>query len=576
MDPARLEERLSEFVERRERGEALTPEAFAREHPGAGAELLAALRALGATEALFPSGAPDLPARVGPYRVVGEIGRGGMGRVLEVVDPAHPDTPIALKLLHVSLGGEARAFERFRREGEALERLRHPSIVRVHAAGLLDERPYLAMEKVAGKSLAEHLRRARARVAEGVPAAEALELPGPGTPHERAARLVAHLASAMAAAHAAGVLHRDLNPRNVLVRPDGEPVVIDFGLVRASGAPTLTGSGDLLGTPQYMAPEQARGERVDERTDVFGLGAILREMLTLAPPRAAEDTLALVRRAGSRPLAPPARALGLPRALVLVVRRATAFFPRWRYAACAELARDLEHYLASAPIRARAPGAAERTCELLLVHRRSVLAAAALLAVLTTAVLVRPPRDDEELRQAWIQGMNAVVLPWLADDLAAARAALARLRREEQGAPFVDFLAALASDDLTHDSSEPATRALLEGERARRAGDARLALQRFRTAWDVAPGYPMVVLLQGLAALEAGDAATARGALEASAAPFGAAPRLHAALARCYEELGLHADAARALQAWLALQPDQLEALQALERVRALGEAEPR
>ena len=224
-DAARFEERLGEFVERRERGEALAAEDFAREKGGSG-ELLAALRALAATEALFPSGPLDLPARIGPYRVQGEIGRGGMGRVLAVVDPARPDAPLALKLLHVSLGAEPRALERFRREGQALERLQHPWIVRVHAAGVLDGRPYLAMEHVEGESLAAHVAEARARVAAGTPAREALRLPGEGTPLERAVRLVARIARAMEAAHREGVLHRDLNPRNVLVRAGGEPTLI--------------------------------------------------------------------------------------------------------------------------------------------------------------------------------------------------------------------------------------------------------------------------------------------------------------------------------------------------------------
>jgi serine/threonine-protein kinase len=373
---AELEDWLSEFVERRERGEALTAESFAREHPEGGAELLAALRALAATETLFPSSAPDLPAQVGPYRVLGEIGRGGMGRVLAVEDPAQPSQTLALKLLHVTLAHQPRALERFRREGKALERITHPNVVRVHAAGLLDERPYLAMEKVEGTGLAKLLRGARER------SARMAELPGTGPALERIARLVARLSRALAAAHAEGVLHRDLNPRNVLVRPDGEPVVIDFGLMRASGDPTLTGSGDLLGTPQYMAPEQARSEGVDERTDVFGLGTILWELLMLEPPRQGDDTLALVRAAGSRPLAGAERLTHVPREPRIILARATSFFPRWRYPSCTALAEDLERFLAGERIAARAPGPLQRTLELLQTHRRTagVLAALALAA----------------------------------------------------------------------------------------------------------------------------------------------------------------------------------------------------
>jgi serine/threonine protein kinase len=570
MDAERLETLLSAFVERRERGEALAPEAFAREHAGEGAELLAALRALAATEALFPSGAPDLPGRVGPYRVRGEIGRGGMGRVLEVVDPAHPERPLALKLLHVSLAHQPRALERFRREGKALERLAHPWIVRVHASGLLDDRPFLAMEKVEGTSLAELLRRARERLPPGARApVETLELPGEGTALERAVRLVARLARAMAAAHGEGVLHRDLNPRNVLVRASGEPVLIDFGLMRASGDPTLTGSGDLLGTPQYMAPEQARAERVDERTDVFGLGAILWELLTLSAPRAADDTLALVRAAGSRPLGGIRRRFpDLPRELELVVRRATSFFRRWRFPSCEALALDLERWLAGEDVRARPPSPWQALVERVQAHRRIAAGAAALLLALCTALVALHWRGDEDREGRWIAGSTSVVLPWLDGDLPRARDALARYLEREREPPFAAFLSALATDDLARDASAPAERALLEGERARRAGRPREALQRFKTAWDLSPGYPMVVLLQGLAAFEAGELAAARGALEVSARPFGPSLRLHRTLAAVYEGLERPADAARALNAVLALAPEDAGAWLALARVR--------
>ena len=574
MEPAHLEDWLSAFIERRERGETLAPEDFAREHPEGGPELLAALRALVATEALFPAGPPDLPARIGPYRVRGEIGRGGMGRVFEAVHPERPGEAIALKLLHVSLEHQPRALERFRREGKALERIAHPGIVRVLEAGLLDNRPFLAMERIEGTSLAELVRQARERGPRpGLPV-DALALPGEGSALERAVRLVARLARALAAAHREGVLHRDLNPRNVLVRADGEPVVIDFGLMRASGDPTLTGSGDLLGTPQYMAPEQARGERVDERTDVFGLGTILYELLTLRAPRASEDTLALVRAAGGRPLADPRRAApALPRELATVAARAVAFFPRWRTPSCEALAADLERWLAGEPVRARPPNPLVRALELAHAHRRAC-AGAALLALSGAVVsLALLDRGGEDAQQRLVRATTAVVAPWLDGDLERARAELARYLEHNDPAPFAAFLAALAHDDLARESDEPATRALLEGERLRRAGRPREALACFKTAWDVAPGFPMVVLLQGLAAFEAGELRAARGALEASAAPFGASREMHRTLAALYTALELDADAARALGAVLALAPDDTAASIALAAARQrLGE----
>jgi len=569
MDPARLEELLGAFVERRERGEALTPEVFAAEHGADGPALLAALHALVETEALFPSSAPDLPARIGPYRVLSEIGRGGMGRVFQAVHPERPDRPVALKLLHVSLELQPRALERFRREGKALERLAHPGIVRVLEAGLAGDRPYLAMERVEGTGLGKLLARARERGAP-LPAPGDVGLPGEGPPLERAVRLVACLARALEAAHREGVLHRDLNPRNVLVRADGTPVVIDFGLVRASGEPTLTGSGDLLGTPQYMAPEQARGERVDERSDVFGLGTILWELLALAPPRAGQDTLALLRAAGEQPLDDPRRRLpGLPRALATILHRATAHRPAWRYPSAGALAADLERWLEGEPIAARAPGLLQRATELVL-RRRRLAAAVGVIALVAAVALVAGRGHATESRHARLAAATtAVARPWLDGDVAAARAELARYREAEAEPVFAGFLAFLTGTEAAPSPDDPVERALFAGERARRAGNAAEALAHFRSAWDLAPGFPLVLLLQGLAALEAGELQAARGALERSAQPFGASPRMHRTLAELYARLEQWSDVERALHAVTTLTPDDAGTWAALAHARA-------
>jgi tRNA A-37 threonylcarbamoyl transferase component Bud32 len=573
MDSRQLEECLSAFVERRERGEALAPEAFAAEHAGAGPELLAALRALVAAEALFPTSTNDRPARIGRFRILGEIGRGGMGRVFQAVDPERPATPLALKLLHVSLEQEPRALERFRREGQALERLRHPGIVHVLEAGLVDERPYLAMERVEGTGLGKLL--ARARDLRTSDPRATLELPGEGTPLERAVRLVARLSRALEAAHREGVLHRDLNPRNVLVRPDGTPVVIDFGLVHASGEPTLTGSGDLLGTPQYMASEQARGERVDERTDVFGLGVILLELLTLEPPRVGADTLALVRQASTQPLGSLARRVpGLPRELVTVLWRATAHLARWRYPSCAALAADLERWLEGEPIRARPPAPWTRALEFAVGHRRATLTSGVLALVAAAAFLARHGYQAEGRHARLVEATNAVVQPWFEGDLARARAALDDYRHGAEPPLFASFLAFLTGAEGTPAPADPAERALFAGERARRAGHAAEALAHFRSAWDLAPDFPMTLLLEGLAALDAHELEAARHVLQRSVRPFGNSPRLHRTLAEVYQRLELWGDAGRALHAVTTLAPEDSAAWAALARVRVRAGAE--
>ncbi len=555
MTQDRLEAWLSEFVERRERGESLTPEQFLGEHEEGGDELLAALRGLCDSEALLPSAPLDAPERIGPYRIQGELGSGGMGRVFRCVHGDRPDEALALKLLHLPLVDQERALERFRREGQALARISHPSVVRVHAAGLFDRRPYIAMERVDGTSLAEYVRRARERSGSSAGAPwERLALPGEGNPLERAVRLVARVARAIACAHAAGVLHRDVNPRNVLVRADGEPVVIDFGLMRSEAEPTLTGSGDVLGTPQYMSPEQARGERPDERTDVFGVGCLLRELLTLAPPRAEGGTISLLRSAGARPIA-RLRALSrdVPRELAVVSDRATAFGLRWRTKSAAELADDLEAWLERRPIRARPPTWVERAHDTWAVRRVAVTVGAVGVLALAVAWLAVDRGDVVDPRALSAQRLNALVVAWLDGDLPSARRHFDEFRAGDPEYPFGEFLDALSSGALEREATHPASRAMIEGERARRAGRLDEAATRFATASDVFPGQSIPELWSGLALLEAGDPGAARQKLENSAFHFGQSHRFHRTLSEMYRALGAFEDAERASRAADAL-----------------------
>ena len=168
------------------------------------------------------------PRAVGPYQVVRELGRGGMGLVLEV---RHPDVPrpLALKLI-LDQEADDTALARFGREAQLLARVRHPNVVVVHQLGRAPEGPYLVTELVAGESLEAQVRR------------------GPLAP-ERAARITRALADALVAVHAEQVLHRDLKPQNVILRADGSPVLLDFGLARAQGGEKLTQTGTSLGTP---------------------------------------------------------------------------------------------------------------------------------------------------------------------------------------------------------------------------------------------------------------------------------------------------------------------------------------
>jgi serine/threonine protein kinase len=213
-------------------------------------------------------GEPRLPAVPG-YEILGPVGRGGLGLVLKARQQATNRTVALKMILAGEEDGAARA--RFLAEAEATARLSHPHIVQLFEAGEADGRPFLVCEFVPGGSLAAAL---------------------DGTPWEarRAARFVLPLARALAAAHAPGIVHRDLKPSKVLLSADGSPKVADFGLAKRLDADSHTQTGAILGTPSYMAPEQAGGA-TGPAADVYGLGAILYELLSGRPPFKGADVL---------------------------------------------------------------------------------------------------------------------------------------------------------------------------------------------------------------------------------------------------------------------------------------------
>ena len=217
---------------------------------------------------LFP---PETKQRVGPFEIKGILGSGGMGVVYRAVAP--DGTPAAVKVLSAALA--AKPLDRFERE--AAVRIDHPNIVKVLAA---DTRaiplPYIAFELLEGRSL-------EARVAEGVlPPAETL-------------RIGVQICCALEAAHEAGVIHRDLKPANVFLCDDGSVKVLDFGIALVTDESRLTITGGVMGTPAYLAPEQARGESgFDARTDVWGAGAVLYHALTGRPPFLRSTSLAAI------------------------------------------------------------------------------------------------------------------------------------------------------------------------------------------------------------------------------------------------------------------------------------------
>jgi len=340
---------------------------------------------LTATEAA--AGPPPPPGGVpcaGRYEFLGELARGGMGVVCKVRDRILGRV-VALKTLRAGEGVRPEGVVRFRREAEAVARLDHPHIIRLHEFGEEGGRPYFTMPLAEGGSLA-----GRAHTFRADPRAAAVLL-------EKVAGAVGH-------AHSLGVLHRDLKPSNVLLDAAGEPLVADFGLVKfVDAASDLTQTGDVLGTPSYMAPEQAAG-RIDEvgaRTDVWALGAILYELLTGRlpfPGRNREEVLHNILT--TTPARPRELNPDLDPALEAVVRKCLRHEPGERYPTAEALAADLACWLHGG----RPEAGSESTVPLRGVSRRrwlrralamgGLVAAGGLAAIL--GVRGRRPEDDPD------------------------------------------------------------------------------------------------------------------------------------------------------------------------------------
>ena len=233
------------------------------------------------------------------YRVIRKLGQGGMGEVY-LAEDTRLDRRVALKILPEDFARDAERMRRFVQEAKAASALNHPNILTIHEIGETDGKHYIATEFIEGETLRHHIERSRMKTR------EVLEV-------------TAQVASALSTAHQAGIIHRDIKPENIMLRPDGYVKVLDFGLAKLTEKQTLTTNSDaatisrkatdpgtVMGTVQYMSPEQARGKEVDARTDIFSLGIVLYELVAGRAPFAGEsstDVLAAILDKEPLPLA---------------------------------------------------------------------------------------------------------------------------------------------------------------------------------------------------------------------------------------------------------------------------------
>jgi hypothetical protein len=466
--------------------------------------------------------------QIGEFQLLREIGRGGMGIVYEAFQTSL-NRRVALKVLPFAAAFDPKQLQRFQNEAQAAAQLHHANIVPVYGVGHERGVHYYAMQLIDGQSLAaliEELRPREARkVAEpssaAIPAgrseatagkaASAVDAPMPDGPglygaetaaahhasfsterstrrvhfFRRIAQLIQKAAEAVEHAHQAGIIHRDIKPANLLLDAGGNLWITDFGLAFFQSATSLTMTGELLGTLRYMSPEQAGGQRslIDQRTDIYSLGATLYELLTLRPIFDGTDRQALMEQIlHTEPQPPRAIDRSIPPELETIVLKAIGKAPAERYATAGELAEDLQRFLEDRPIRARRPSLVEKTTKWARRHRPVVISAIVVLLlamagmfVATVLIAEAYDRERQKAQEADVQRARAQVsfrqarqvvdqLAQIGEEDLADRPDLEDLRWRILGKALTYY-----QDFIIQRRDDPSTRADLDASQARAA-----------------------------------------------------------------------------------------------------------
>ncbi|HEY6252198.1 MAG TPA: serine/threonine-protein kinase, partial [Candidatus Angelobacter sp.] len=263
---------------------------------------------------------------VGRYEIIGELGRGAMGVVYKAQDPTIGRT-VALKTMRLDVHGleTEDVLRRFKNEARAAGLLNHPNIVTIYDAGEQDGMFYIAMEFIEGTTLQQIL------VDKHI------------LPPEEVIQICRDVGRALDYAHANGIIHRDIKPANIMITPGGTVKIMDFGIAKAGGG--MTSTGQVLGTPNYMSPEQVKGKLLDGRSDLFSFGVVLYEMITGEKPFVGQNVTTIIYKiVHENPTAPRDLDVSIHPGMSLVVTKALAKLPDERYQSGSELSQDMENY----------------------------------------------------------------------------------------------------------------------------------------------------------------------------------------------------------------------------------------
>lgn len=518
---------------------------------------------------------------LGDFRILREIGRGGMGTVY-LAEQCSLRRTVALKVLNPGVSLNPNVVKRFQREAEAAGRLHHPYIVQVFAVGEEDGTHFFAMEYVEGESLDQIARRLRkGKKIDGLEMDEESatgedEDGGLSNEEERegdsadstasetqeyilgAARLMAEIADALDYAHRHGIIHRDVKPHNILVDRTGRPFLVDFGLAQAEGAMGITKTGEVFGTPTYMSPEQVAGSlaKIDHRTDIYSLGCSFYELITLHRPFEGKTPQETVRRILTvEPKDPRKLNRAVPKDLATIVTKCIEKDPDKRYTTCATLQSDLKRFLAGEPIQARPIGALEKGARF-VARRPWQSIAVGIIALLAITVALQVFKGREASKD--MHSIEAAKLAQDADALYAVDVAGA----ERKVLEALDKDARCAKAHLVHGK-------ILRGQG--RFEDARVAFDQ-AARLDAMDPEPLS---------QAGDLLKSRREFRAAADVYREALKrkeslheVHDNLAECLRELGLRDESTKAFERAEAIRREQAMPLveQALQSI-ALGES---